>query len=81
MTAMTNNLRIARMSRGLTQAELARQTGVSRATINNIERGHVKRPSDETMIAIAKCLGCAVEEIFFTPLVQHVQQRPQSKSA
>lgn len=78
---INNKFRIARMSKGYTQTELARQTGISRATINSIERGHNQRPSDETMIVLAEFLGCSIEDIFSTPLIQRVKQESQDKSA
>jgi len=76
-----NKLRQVRMGKGINQTQLAKSTGISRQTISGIEQGHIKRPSDETMIAIAEFLGCDVGDIFFTPLVNHVKQKADSKSA
>jgi molybdate-binding protein/transcriptional regulator with XRE-family HTH domain len=58
-----NQVRDRRRSRGWTQAELARQTGVSRAAISAIE---IRRlvPSVTAALRIAACLGCTVEELF-----------------
>ncbi len=71
---MDNRLRKIRRAREVTQEELARAVYATRQTIIAIEKGRVKRPSDELMVAIAKYFGMKVEEIFFTPLVQHVLQ-------
>lgn len=67
-----NYLRKIRLQNDLTQGELAIKSGVSRQTINAIERQRIARPNDNTMLAIAQALNCSVEEIFLTPLVKHV---------
>ncbi|SHI91316.1 helix-turn-helix transcriptional regulator [Desulfofundulus thermosubterraneus] len=70
-----NRLREFRCSRQISQQKLAEAIGVSRQTINAIERGRTKRPSDEIMLAIADYFEVPVEQIFYTPLVQHVLQK------
>ncbi|MGB9803495.1 helix-turn-helix transcriptional regulator [Desulfofundulus sp.] len=70
-----NRLRQIRRARDISQESLAKAIGVSRQTINGIERGRIKRPSDEIMLAIANYFEMDVSEIFYTPLVQHVLQR------
>lgn len=72
---LNNRLRQIRRTKDITQEELAKAVGVTRQTIIAIEKGHVKRPSDEVMLAIAEYLGCDVTDIFFTPLVKHVKQK------
>lgn len=72
---MDNCLRQIRRAREVTQEELARAVYATRQSIIAIEKGRVKRPSDELMVAIASYFGMKVEDIFFTPLVQHVLQR------
>lgn len=71
---MNNRLRQIRRAREVTQEELAQAVYTTRQTIIAIEKGRVQRPSDELMVAIAKYFGTRVEDIFFTPLVQHVLQ-------
>ncbi len=71
---MENKLREIRRASDVSQEELARSVYTTRQTIIAIEKGRVKRPSDELMVAIAKYFGMRVEEIFLTPLVQHVLQ-------
>ncbi len=41
----------------MTQAELARKAGVSRATINRIEQGHAESVTFETVNRLAKALS------------------------
>ena len=64
MAELGNRIRQARESRGLTQAELAGQVGVSRKTVNTVENG-VFVPSTIVALKLAAALGCTVEELFF----------------
>jgi putative transcriptional regulator len=48
---------------GLSQEALAREVGVSRQTIVNVERG-LNEPKVFTALAIAAVLGIAVGELF-----------------
>ncbi len=52
-----------RLKCGLTQEELAKKVGVSRQTINYIEKGKY-RPSVVLALKISKVLGVKVEDIF-----------------
>ncbi len=60
---LTNRLKVLRAERDWTQAELADRVGVSRKTINTIERG-VFAPSAVLALKIARVFGVAVEEVF-----------------
>ncbi|MCI1222479.1 helix-turn-helix transcriptional regulator [Bifidobacterium subtile] len=51
---------------GLTQAELARQVGVSRKTVNTVENG-VFTPSTPLALRLAQVLGVSVEDLFALP--------------
>lgn len=70
---MKNKLKIARITAGLSQDELAKRIGASRPAISNIETGKSK-PSGEMMLNISKVIGVPVEEIFFTTSVNHEEQ-------
>lgn len=59
-----NKLKDIRSARGLTQADLAAQVGVSRKTINTVENG-VFVPSTVLALALAQALNIAVEEMFY----------------
>ncbi|WP_240372443.1 helix-turn-helix transcriptional regulator [Brevibacterium zhoupengii] len=63
MEVQTSNLKQVRKSAGLTQAQLAQLTGVSRQTIIATERGDYA-PSVYLALRIAKALATTVEEIF-----------------
>ena len=60
---MTNHLPALRSQRGWTQAQLAKQLGVSRQTIISIERGKYD-PSLPLAFKIARAFGLPIEEIF-----------------
>lgn len=49
-------IRRARLSRGLTQAELAKKAGVSRTTLNQLENGHFPDLGVKKIQAILDCL-------------------------
>ncbi|MCH2173557.1 helix-turn-helix transcriptional regulator [Myxococcota bacterium] len=60
---MKNHLPALRSERGWTQAQLAKQLGVSRQTIISIERGKYD-PSLPLAFKIAQAFGLPIEEIF-----------------
>jgi putative transcriptional regulator len=61
--SLSNNLKVQRAIRNLTQEQLARKVGVTRKTINTIEKGRYI-PSGYLMLKIAGEFGLPVEEIF-----------------
>ena len=68
MTAPTslriaNRLHVLRAEKRLTQEELARQIGITRATVIAIEKGNYN-PSLELAFRLARFFGKGVEEIF-----------------
>ena len=63
VAALDNDVRSLREARGLTQAQLGAALGVSRQSINSIEKGKYD-PSLPLAIAIARYFETAVEEIF-----------------
>nr|WP_264556240.1 helix-turn-helix transcriptional regulator [Halocatena marina] len=60
---MDNDLKKYRTERGLTQEDLAKSVGVTRQTINSIERGRYN-PSLELAFKLAHQFDCSIEEIF-----------------
>lgn len=60
---MKNNLKVQRAINNLTQAELAERIGVSRQTINAMEKGKYV-PSTVLALKLAKLFDKPVEEIF-----------------
>ena len=62
-TGLENRLKEFRAERGWSQEELAAIIGVSRKTINTIERGRFT-PSAVLALKIAKAFQCCVEDVF-----------------
>lgn len=60
---MKNRIKVLRAEHEMTQAQLANETGVSRQTINAIEKGKFD-PSLPLAFRISKLFGLAIEEIF-----------------
>ncbi|MEM9474168.1 MAG: helix-turn-helix transcriptional regulator [Pseudomonadota bacterium] len=63
MSELLNSLKDLRAARGLTQAALADQVGVSRKTINTIEN-RVFVPSTVLALRLAEVLEVSVHEVF-----------------
>jgi putative transcriptional regulator len=61
--ARANRVRVARVTSGLTQAELAAATGVSRQTVNALEAGNYA-PSVYLALRVARALRTTVEALF-----------------
>jgi putative transcriptional regulator len=60
---MKNQVRALRLEKGLAQGELAHALGVSRQTINSIEKDRYT-PSLPLALALARYFGVTVEEMF-----------------
>ncbi len=60
---MKNRIKILRAERNLTQEELAEKIGVSRQTINAIEKEKFD-PSITTAFRMAKLFGTSIENVF-----------------
>ena len=57
-------LKAARAAKDLSQDELARRCGVSRQTLNAIEKGDYN-PTIKLCVAICKALGRTLDELFW----------------
>lgn len=60
---LENRLSALRATAGMTQAQLATAVGVTRKTINTVERAHYV-PSTVLALRLAAALGTTVEEVF-----------------
>jgi putative transcriptional regulator len=61
--AITSRVKELRAARGWTQEQLAQLTGVSRQSINSIERNRYV-PSLELALVFARLFACPTDEIF-----------------
>lgn len=60
---VSNRLRVLRAQENLTQEQLGSEVGVTRVTINCVERGEYL-PSLELGLLLARRFGLTVEEVF-----------------
>jgi putative transcriptional regulator len=60
---MDNDVRARREAREMSQADLAEAVGVTRQTINSIERGRYD-PSLELAFELAAFFDCRIEDLF-----------------
>jgi putative transcriptional regulator len=60
---MKNKLKVQRVIKDMTQEELARKLGVTRQTINAIEKGKYN-PSLDLAFKMAKLFELSIEELF-----------------
>ncbi len=58
-----NHVKELRTAKGWTQEQLAQATGVSRQSINSIERNRYV-PSLELALIFARLFGCSTDQIF-----------------
>ena len=66
-TKVTNTIRAVRESAGMTQAELARQLGVTRQTLIAIEQGRYS-PTLELAFQLARAFGVGLDDLFDYPV-------------
>ena len=59
-----NKIKITRIEKGMTQKELEKLSGISRATISALENGEVKNLKISTMKALAKALNKSITYLF-----------------
>jgi len=62
-SAITNRVKELRLAREWTQEQLAQAAGVSRQSINSIERNRYV-PSLELALIFARIFACSTDEIF-----------------
>lgn len=60
---LANPIKEKRMETGFTQGKLAKRMNVHQSFVAKIERADYN-PSKQTLLKVAKALGCRVEELF-----------------
>lgn len=63
-TSLSIALRTARASKRLSLAAVANQTGISVATISQIETGYIRDPGARTLYRLARCYDLGVVEVW-----------------
>lgn len=64
--AIVLNIKLKRISMGLTQKELAHKVGISHVTLSRIEKGAYENITLRTMLKLAEALDTTVQELFFS---------------
>lgn len=64
---MGYKIREVRLSKNMTQEELAKKSGVSRVIISGLECGSRKETTTKTLLALASALETSVDALFFNP--------------
>lgn len=67
---MNFRIREIRTKQNMTQEDLSRKSGVSRATVSGLENGKIKVTTTETLLKLAVALGVEVSELIFTKNVK-----------
>ena len=65
--AISDNIGRLLKERTMTPRELSQRSGVPLPTIRNIQYGKTKNPHTDTIRAVAKVLGCSVDELTKEP--------------
>ena len=60
---LAEHIRTARKAYGMSQSELARRVGISKTSMNLIERGEVEDPRWSHVVAIAKHLRLSLDHV------------------
>ena len=60
------SLKLERIKKGWTQEDLHKESGVSKASICNIERNGVENIPVSTLRKLSKALNISVSELFFS---------------
>ncbi len=80
MALRSHPLAVARQAAGLTQAQLAARSGVSRQTVSAVESGR-HRPSVDAALALARAAGTTVEALFAPPARPSIAVLPGTRVA
>ncbi len=65
-----------RTEKGMSQIALSRLSGVKQSVISDIENGKTRNPGIETVLSLAKALGCSLND-----LVRNDDDRKEGKPA
>ena len=72
--AVFRKIKDVRISKGMTQEELSKRSGVSRVTIIGLENGKIRNSKTDTLRQIAEALDMTMDALFFDEDVRHNEQ-------
>lgn len=61
---MFQKIKDIRISKDMTQEELAEKSGISRTTIHGLETGKITNTNTDTLLKIAAALGITIDGLF-----------------
>ena len=70
---MGYKIKEVRESKHMTQEELAKKSGISRATISAMENGVERNTTSGTLVKLAEALGVTIDQIFYAQNVQSIK--------
>lgn len=75
------NIRFLRAGKGWTLSDLARQSGISKAYISDLENGSAGRPNIQYVYSIARALDTTLQELLDGTVTFDVQERSNTTAA
>ena len=69
-------LQKARRARGLTLQQVAKETGISVASLSRIERGALQNLKSDTLVILTEWLGTEVEKLKVDPVINVPGSKP-----
>lgn len=63
MSVIGNMITLRREEKGLSLAELARRTSISKGYLHNLESGEIQSPSADNLFKIANALGTTIADL------------------
>lgn len=66
-------LRAARIERGITEAEVARELGLTQGAISKFEHG-IREPAAGTLVALAKFFGLSIDYLVGNEIKQQAKE-------
>ena len=75
-----DKIRIARINKGMTQAELGEALGVQKSAIAKYENGRVVNIKRSTLKALSDILGIAPSELIFDAYIEEEQKKNDIQS-
>lgn len=75
------NIRFLRAGKGWTLSDLARQSGISKAYISDLENGSAGRPNIQYVYSIARALDTTLQELLEGTVTFDVQEQSDTTAA